>query len=1424
MARINCHIPIKLRISGEPADAQFDELSATFVRGLAARLDFAGRTIASANPSLELASRPHLPTFTFKGQPAGEETRRKLELWVNRNIARALGGGNTSDIRPRIVRASTRGAQLHSANGSEQKVWNILRGELFASGETTGNGDVDTAQLSARRAGAIDALLSLVSRSEAQGLLREALNSPEAFAPVRLQILAALEHVPDKAEIHRDLILLASGRTGERLAEGSFADWFRQETGREAVEYLERKLKGASAELQRKAAHIVVHLLELENSAEASRLRKNLSRLRGMAERNGLRREGALGVESLQQIVQSQIVLLLDLIPLVSFEVQMTILGDPYESADVALLTNFQTLLRATLDEVYTYDLAALKELDGRLNQAIQAALHVQKQVRTIHESVQSLKQFIGANAAESDEIRGMYEIRHKYIGVFADALGSGDFAARMHEADLDFTYSDTVVASIKWERVRRIFNDARTAVIEAGKYDFSNMVVVDPNFAPFREALRKTEVKVWTEYAESYRCVAERGGPQSVVNRADCMSLTEAMKIESLVMPYSLDSAMFGQYTLALYLHNQLFSNEIGSESFRDEQAKILSDLRAELLGFFSKGDYQGYAQRSPQIQESLVGVSDAISARVRRDVAVHLLIGAVAALVTAGAGSALALAALARLATVGRVIATVRAVDALGVIALAAETGVFTATYLVGERLAFGKQITFERAGESFLTNLAFGGVFKLFGKFVTGPIAAEGGLLRRMILPHVLNAGAMTTVSGVSTAIETGHWPDDIKLFLFNSVANYAIGVGISSFVQSAARGAIQKRVEAIGRSVDADMRRLFQRYQRAVETGTLTEREFETIRQERLSINQRMRLLGEVLRGAHVISEEKARAIEDQINADDAFVRGVQFTPRPALPGGAGEQVARALPSPARIEGIERVGESAVYRYPAGRPPAALPQLLAQFEGIGYRIQKYPGGTIHVYNPRGASAFIIVPGQEVRGLLPMPKPTPLLPSGEPVIERVTKGLTKSQFDRVSEELRRVHPNIVKLVRANFPEEIAFRVLDLLYANRGRLSTRWGINSLRGLAKALDVPRGIAPSKLERLFGSDLSSERLGTLFKLFNEIADMPGARYLFDDFLTPAEVLQMVRAYQDIHSAGMKLPEKMSREAVEGLKRWVEEDARQPFLDRLVELRVDERLDALEIASGRVTVPAASDRIHAVLLKQAADIRPGINLLRGTPEDIMLAIEAYGRTHGGRFADAAVREKCKGVLARYQRNTAKLSTGGDVERNVIGDREEIEVAIMGMEAGGEIFAFGTNMEVKVNPAYYTLPNGGRILNAPPELIVQLDLGMRTVSGDIKLMEATTGGLTLPEVLQGLDPKSRATVRDVDLNALQESNASHRKWKQIIKLRALAKFSTELGEAWGHADVRPPKLVIRVSYATDSAVRALEAMGFEVEFSK
>lgn len=113
MQQINCYIPIKLRLTGWPNDAQLDQLGETLVRALAARIAFAERAIGShqvhllrsANISIDTENqyvpqrRYHVPeSIQYSGPSDSQECgrmQRILLLAINNSIQLAESRGQT---------------------------------------------------------------------------------------------------------------------------------------------------------------------------------------------------------------------------------------------------------------------------------------------------------------------------------------------------------------------------------------------------------------------------------------------------------------------------------------------------------------------------------------------------------------------------------------------------------------------------------------------------------------------------------------------------------------------------------------------------------------------------------------------------------------------------------------------------------------------------------------------------------------------------------------------------------------------------------------------------------------------------------------------------------------------------------------------------------------------------------------------------------------------------------------------------------------------------------------------------------------------------------------------------------------------------------------------------------------------------------
>ncbi len=107
MPRINCYIPVRLCITGRLNDAQLEQLSETVVRTLTARIDFAERTIMSANGgrfqrgSVEIVREGYDPARADEADGSYQVTSYQSG---GRPTVLPLRGGPPRSQRPWIIR------------------------------------------------------------------------------------------------------------------------------------------------------------------------------------------------------------------------------------------------------------------------------------------------------------------------------------------------------------------------------------------------------------------------------------------------------------------------------------------------------------------------------------------------------------------------------------------------------------------------------------------------------------------------------------------------------------------------------------------------------------------------------------------------------------------------------------------------------------------------------------------------------------------------------------------------------------------------------------------------------------------------------------------------------------------------------------------------------------------------------------------------------------------------------------------------------------------------------------------------------------------------------------------------------------------------------------------------------------------------
>lgn len=1322
--------------------------------------------------------------------------------------------------------------QLEIVPGGEEEFWHLLRLQVLVATATS-----DEEREGRERA--IELLVELRNLSQAEAMIREGLDSPLERNYIRWELLDNLATTAGSEEdIAWGLILYAVGHINETVAEYKFKSWFEQNEGRNTVSFLQEKLDQGNLSEREKASQVVLFLLELGTSADAVRLAANLQRLQRMALEFGLWTGGELGEASLRQLSNSQINILLDWLPSLERQIQRSPIGDPYEEQDLETLAQFRQELLQTQGTLENTSLESLDQLDQRLAQILEATLVIREQVATLHRTIEQIREFLEDDTVESDEITALFNLRHDYICALGNSLSDENFAQTVQGIyNAEFFSFPNTVAELKWRRVKNlfrlgleelsrgenIFTRGPTSAVPSS-YSFDRM------WQELRDRAERLNRDFYGNDGSSTHSISLSSG--SILRIPIVPSLNEAINAETDVTLFRIQVAMFLIEAISLRLHNEMETHSIGTSGFREEQGTILRSMRREIESFYNQENYQPFLDNAQGYVDRLQEVGDTIQQQARLDLVIELLITAIAALLTVG------VAVAARLALIGRIIRVGQAARSASAIVVLAEAGTFTLVQLTGRRLAFGREVTLGDAASSFIGNVALFGAFRLLGQ-LTSPLAQSGRASIRILGPHVANFTVFTGISALVTRIQTGRWPQNISQFILHSIASYVIIAAIGHVVQNLSRPLIEARYQQVASELISSARQIDDRFRASVERGTITEIEFNAYRDRSLELVGRGRELIRFLRNEGILSRQEADGILNYIDEFVRFVRDIRFVIPPALTGtttGSGGSIARALPQPSQTPGLVRIGARGnIYQYQPAQSSGTLSNLLAPYEqSPGYRVQRFAGGIIQVSTHGGEILFILRAGPIV---LPLPQPPdlPALPApstGTPrpitFLELVIGLRPAAETEQIRTELAQINPRLIDALEGEFPRRIGMTSLSIFVEQRGKLTTRWNIDGIRGVATMLQ--KGHRRSDVRRLFVA-FDSNTLNTLFRTYLNVAEYSGIEHIVGAEIVPSNTRQMVQAYDAVRRARLQLPDSMTRQAVRGLaRRYRDATTEAEFTDSLGRIRLRNRLARLEADSPIVDPRAIQD----ILLRHNQDIRPSINLLQGTANQVVLSIEAFVQPVGGHFFDLTVRSSFERMIERYQNGIASMQQllwqqpvlseeaferqFRSRQRLIEGDREEINSVLLELERGGEVFSAGAGRSISIDPSLFPLSRGYSLINAPSSVDIQLDVGLHTSSGQIRAVEATTGELSLPEAWRGLDPNSGLPPNGtIDWNALNPDNASHRKWHQVIKNRAAALFA----QALGGPGATPVELVIRAGMVTEPARRALEALDYRIE---
>ncbi len=1297
--------------------------------------------------------------------------------------------------------------QITIAPGQEEFFWEAMRTQLL-------EGDRQT------RAAAAEMLVALRVYPRALEILYEALerNTLETMGS-RLAVLSALEDWPGFPKPYSILLLVlyAVDNSYEHTPRRIFEDWFKINGGRTVVEFLERVFAELSEEWQVRASRLILHLLHWARDEEAAPYQASITRLRTFIRDYELDTDGVLGAESLRVLCRDQEDVIIDLLRAITRTLVDGPYDDPYLATDRQVISQFRTALHDHLESLDTIRVSELETLHSSLSAIIIGLNEIISRIRGMHTGIRRIRSFI--EGTTSDEITILFDLRHRYIELINIGLLEGDILASLADVDADSDNFSQIVAEYKWERAHRDFDSARRDVIQ------NRIMTQWDGRGPIQSAAwqdMKDILEGMMSLLQGYfhprhiessvlrvRVLDDSG--HAVTSESHPRDLQQAVNVETKVAIFGIRVAMYSHFSVSLILENQIYEHEIGNAAFRTSVSVRLEAIRQEIIGDWNNGRYQHFIDRYDAISWEYEEIQMDIRREVREAIAIELLITAAAAFVTAGVGL------LVRAALVGRTISVIRTARAVNTLVFLSEVGAFSATQLAGESLAFDRPITLERATTTTLQNLVMFGGFRLLGR-LTGPLIERGGY--GFVAGHSINLGA-TAIPTVFHGITTGEWPDDIGLFLTHMIGSYVVFMGVSHATRAGLSQItdpiIEGRIRASVQRLDASNADLIARLQTASRTGALTQEQFELIKSGmRSNISDAVELARQ-LTDAGIRSVDDYRSLHADLMTLDGIIASMEFrAPRGYLTSRNGVDVIEALPTPIRVRGLVSQGEPNLYYYSRSQENPEVDAALVRYDEAGFRIERFSSGMIRVTRPNGEIAFILEPLLQ----LETSSTPPRLPS---LIERVLgRGyLPETEIDTVTEQLRQINPRIIQVLEAEFQDPTVLSTLRLFTRDFPNAWEFWPIDAVRGVATALQVQRGIGLRPIYRMFETQSQADLIEA-FSLYRNVADMPRGNGLISPDLTPSTSITLIRAYARLRSANLQLPEDMSNRALMGLLRWVTEG--RDIVQELGSIRTGNRLARLE-ADSPIVDPRIqpTTRTERILQRHALDIRPGLNLLDGTVQEVADAIEALGQQHGGRLSDTAVRAELERLIQGYRTRVSDFQAGQNVERNLEGEREEIHTIIVALELGAEVFSIGNIRTIYIQPSHYPLARGYQLINAPDNVPIQLDVGARRISGRFVMIEATTGELTLPTALRGLDPESGLPENGtIDWSALDSGNASHRKWMQIIKMRAAALFGRDLGIHWGNnPSTELPELILRAGGVSAPARRALEAMDFTVE---
>lgn len=867
------------------------------------------------------------------------------------------------------------------------------------------------------------------------------------------------------------------------------------------------------------------------------------------------------------------------------------------------------------------------------------------------------------------------------------------------------------------------------------------------------------------------------------------------------------------------------------GFASERRYWHSVVDPESAEVIKQYANPDYAELGNLQRTWKNTIEHLQKWVKIALGQDVAFTLALTVVAIVVTVGVGSVVG-------AEVGGT-----------VVVTLAEAGTFTAITTVGKAFLLDKPTDLGDVIGEFAENALLFGTFRA--------LTSGASLIAKAIAPQrtLVQFGIVFGVPAVASAlpvgipliikkVETGEWPEETGTVVLNTILMTTLTAVLGgSKLREALRVQIL-RTNALRALALQDMlmeidllsrgeiarRRVIQQF--IAKNKYPSEAEFESLQSLGVSIFSDLKKLLD--RIANNLTKNELASLEltremvkelaqtiDEIgkNIEKAHYRTVTSF--------------RALLPPNEIIGAGLVPTaSGTFEYNPSSPSLQLGALRTKLLQAGYQVTDQGGGVLHLTAPKGEGpSYLLLPTAEPG------KPT----FGRPLLERATGWRLPSEMAEIKIALEKINPNLLKTLKDEFPDETALDALNLLVEQRSKIQNDWRVDAIRGLAEMLRLERGITRATVQRLF-ERLPAERLSGLFEKYFNLVSNPNTKSIVSLLVesglptfTSEFLIDACDAIRRETGGKFKFPDKMSRRAIRGLVKFFQDNPGD-YVQKLVAIPLEQRLSRLEglVTPGSVQ---ALGSVEAILQSHLQEIRPGLNLLHGTPSDVLQVIEKLIKPKGGQFSESSVRDEFLKLLESYQKNVDKLKAGENVQRNAIGDLNEILANFLMLERGCKVMVVGKKSTAMINlQDFNEIQIGGiklRVLNGKLDMKIQFDSVALTADGELVVLETTTGKLSLPKTgISGWDRKigqPSGNVVEVDIAQFEQLDSeSSRKIIQMIKHRFFEELGKSIVTAFqvlsgSKGTIKLPNRKIASTVASKQVKDFAKWLNFEVESS-